>query len=120
MTHHKFMAISVTFLALLLAAPALANGKQPTAAQRRDIERLYDVFGQCGGRTVPGKLEKDWNVRQACALSGKLQDKLLAQGFCFYKRIEVGRPVPLTRQRWEAMGGLGPVPKSMDCVPLHD
>jgi len=95
MTQHKFTAISVTFLALLLAAPASAG---VTAAQRRDIERLYDVFGQC----APGAV--DPGPRQACALSVKLQRKLGAQGFCFYKRLEVGRP---SRD-------------GKSCVPLHD
>ncbi len=90
-------------LSLLVATPAFAAYK-PTVVQRKDIAALQYAFGSCGGRTNPDKLEEDLSVRRACALSGKLQDKLIAQGFCFYKRLEVGR---LSKDR-------------KHCDPLHD
>lgn len=89
---HKLCLIAAL---TLLASPALASPRDraPTASQWKDIRNLQEAFGSCGGWT-DGEDKKiaDLSVRKACALSGRLQDKLLAQGFCFYKRIEVGRP----------------------------
>ncbi len=73
--------------ALLLAGP-LHAAELPvpvtaTAAQWRDIRTLTAEFWGCGG-TTPG------NIR-ACAHSGRLQEKLMKQGFCFYKRLIVGK-----------------------------
>ena len=73
-------------LSLLVATPAVAGVKPPTAAQWKDIRKLGEVFERCGGQSDEPEFKKD------CALSIKLQDKLMAQGFCFYKRIHAGRP----------------------------
>ena len=70
---------------LVLATPAVAGGHTATAAQWKDIRTLQHVFIQCGGSDDP-------DLKEPCALSSKLQDKLGKQGFCFYKRILPGRP----------------------------
>jgi len=79
----------VVAMLLVLASPAFAAGPALTAAQQKDIRELKEVFFRCGGTDAD-----DWYdppIKKACARSRKLQEKLTAQGFCFYKRIEVGR-----------------------------
>jgi hypothetical protein len=74
---------------LLSAGPAFA-GHTATAAQWRDIRKLQHVFAQCGGTDAD-----EWydpQIKKACALSRELQEKLGAQGFCFYRRILPGKP----------------------------
>lgn len=75
---------------LVLAGPGYAADRAPTPAQLKDMDALYKVFGQCGGTDADDDAEPQ--IKRACALSRKLQERLMAQGFCFYKRIEVGRP----------------------------
>jgi len=88
-------------LLLLASAPAFAAVQQPTAAQWKDFHKLSEAFDRCGGQTEDPEFKED------CALSIKLQRKLRAQGFCFYKRILMGRP-------GIAKDGL------KECLPLHD
>jgi hypothetical protein len=73
-------------LPLLLAGPALAAEPSATAAQLKDIHALQKVFGRCSNAE-----DYDPNIRKACLRSRKLQARLVAQGFCFYRQIEVGR-----------------------------
>jgi hypothetical protein len=117
-------ALVIVAALLVSAGPSFAEAKHTaTAAQWKDIRKLQQVFGQCGGRTNPEMLEKDLNIRKACALSGRLQDKLIAQGFCFYGRIDAGKPGKLwTQKQWEqATEGTTPVPKNhRSCEPLSN
>jgi hypothetical protein len=74
---------------LAVAGPAFA-GPPVTAAQQKDIRELQGVFARCGGTDAD-----DWyepQIKRACARSRQLQEKLGKQGFCFYKRIDAGRP----------------------------
>jgi hypothetical protein len=77
----------IATILLVLAAPAFASPQMTaTPAQWKDIHRLYEVFGQC-----PGDPQGDLELKKACNLSTKLQEKLEKQGFCFYKRLIVGK-----------------------------
>jgi len=99
-------------LLLFAATPALASADRPAAAQWRDIGASVDAYMRCDAGNDPV-------IVKACARFQRLQRKLKAQGFCFYKRIYAGRPIPLTQEKWEREGGRGPAPTMKDCVPLH-
>jgi hypothetical protein len=58
-----------------------------TPAQWKDIRTMSNAFLRCDNSE-----EYDPEIRKACNLSRKLQDKLAKQGFCTYGRILVGRP----------------------------
>ena len=70
---------------LMLATPAIASPRHPTASQWRDIRALEDAHGACVYRTDPDA------VKKGCALETRLLPKLEAQGFCFYGHGTVGR-----------------------------
>jgi len=61
-------------------------GWTATPAQWKDIHALQIAFFRCGGSATD-----DPELKEVCALSSKLQDKLAKQGFCTYKHILVGR-----------------------------
>jgi hypothetical protein len=58
-----------------------------TPAQWKDIRTMSNAFLRCDNSE-----EYDPEIRKACNLSRKLQDKLVKQGFCTYGHILVGRP----------------------------
>ena len=100
-------------LLLLAATPAFASAEKPTAAQLRDISTAVEAYVSCDAGNDPV-------VVKACVRYQRLQRKLKAQGFCFYKRMYTGRPTPLTQEKWEQSGGRGPAPKDIKrCEPLH-
>jgi hypothetical protein len=77
---HKIAIVSVL---LGLATPAFAAELTATPAQWKDIHKLQETIIGCGGTTPQN--------RRGCALFNRLQNKLAKQGFCFFRRIEVGR-----------------------------
>jgi len=100
-------------LLLFTASPVLASAEKPTAAQLKDISTAVEAYVSCDAGNDPV-------VVKACTRYQRLQRKLKAQGFCFYKRMYAGRPAPLTQEKWEQSGGLGPAPKNIKrCEPLH-
>ena len=74
--------IIVTML-LVLAAPAAASPQRATATpeQWKDVHTIYRTFGTCG----------DPEREEVCAIARKLMKKLEKQGFCFYKRLVIGK-----------------------------
>jgi hypothetical protein len=99
---------------LVLAAPAVASVRPPTPAQEKDLQTIYRTFGAC---TENEKL---------CDTAHKLMKKLEKQGFCFYKRLVVGRTGKrYTQAEWDQLigsdPGTEPVPKNAKhCDPLHE
>ena len=73
------------FFLLLLATPAFAE-PPVTKAQWKDIRELQKIFSRCSNAE-----EYEPSIRKACLRSRKLQARLVAQNFCFYRQIEVGR-----------------------------
>jgi hypothetical protein len=111
-------------LLLAMTVPAFATeettltpaGRTVTPAQWKDIHELYEVFPKCGGQ------DDDPEFKKTCARSHKLQRKLIAQGFCTYAHIAVGRAGrQWTQKEWEQdTGSTDPVPKDLrDCCPLY-
>src|SRR4051794_7805075 len=100
---------------LVLAAPAFASPRHPTPAQQKDLQTIYHTFGQCG----------DSEREKECDTAHKLMKKLEGQGFCFYKRLVVGRTGKrYTQAEWDQVigsdAGAEPVPKNARyCDPLH-
>lgn len=56
-----------------------------TAAEWRYIRKLTTLFVSCGGT--------DWKNERDCARSHRMQAKMAKQGFCFFKRLHVGKLV---------------------------
>ena len=77
-------------LSLLVATPAFASAEKPTAAQQKDISRLYAASFRCieynpdnGSDPAYAISETENQVsKKACELSAKLEKKLEKQGFC--------------------------------------
>jgi hypothetical protein len=87
---------------LVLAAPAFAF--TPTAAQKKDMDRLFHASWRCfeynpGNGSDPAYAipEAENQVsKKACDLSEKLQDKLTKQGFCI---MSLHRPPGRTNKK---------------------
>jgi hypothetical protein len=101
---HKIIVASAL---LGLATSASATTPTATSAQWKDIRTIYRTFGTCG----------DPEREEVCAIAHGLMKKLERQGFCFYKRLLVGKlawhgPEADRVQLWPEGG--------KQCYALHD
>jgi hypothetical protein len=106
----KLIPVAVAlFVATSSIAAELDLPLTATKAQWRDIRTLTELFVACGGSS------RD-NVRE-CAQSHRMQAKMVKQGFCFFKRLHVGKlawhgPEKDRRQGW---------PEGVkQCYEIHD
>ena len=103
----------IATILLVLAAPAFASPRSVTAAQEKDMHRLYRAAFMCreysprddiepGSSPTPdGAIpwKENRRYKKACELSDKLQGKLTKQGFCITSlHRPVGRPNKKTGQ----------------------
>ena len=81
----------LTLLLLLLMTPAYAAEYTVSPSEWHLIRALEISFAHCSPTNPDNPENEIVSIEQDCFYSQKLQEMLDAQGFCFYKRLLVGR-----------------------------